>query len=691
MLHLLVVAVGAAVGITVLAIGVYLIYYYSRQAMSSAELHNKRLKAKQRREELALLVYKVYVNLPVIRNSVKSTSSMYQQIYIMNENQARIKTATLYTVEIAWAVGCFLGMSIALHDFLMALALAYMTTVYIYRLTLNQGPKFLDNFIEMIDDMVHYYNAEGKNIDRMLTRMLAQKNYMTPYLKMMEDYLQRAILNPLNRSIIQEYNNKAPSRYLSLVFNYLYLTHRYGDNTDELGQSLFNKNMLAMQTEVHSELMKVKRIQDAIVGEIWFIIISPLVIPAASWYMTTYFTFEGFETITRFLSSSMGQVCEVLCIAVTVLCFYMYTNLVDTVVLTCQKTVFWEEEFFRTHRQWGAMIERIMPKPGSPARKRLEKNLTTTEGYNSIRPFYLRKVMMATVVTLIVCVLLAFDMYSSYKSVATDLYRGVSADLMDTVVAVQDNGKAFVKLSLSNDLKVLEILKAKKGEFNQIVVAQERESYVQNLIKELGLDYGSYPEIAAKRIIEKYDVTNRQHKSDMIWMAVIVFFVMYMLPNATLLLKVQLNQGDTVYDEVIGYYTVAILLIQHSASNLQMLMEWLTNFSVVFRSKMQACLDCFDREHLLRLQSSINYKPFQRLVECMLIADSGASLKIAFQGIEQKHRFMSDNRQMLNAKIVKRKVILSNALSWGSIGCTFCVFVFIPMGFAIMDMLGGVI
>lgn len=690
MIKLLIWAVLGAIGLTVIIVGIVLLYDYLQKSKSSVEIANKKMQAKHKREQNMLMLYKVYLHVPGIKNAVMSTSSMYQQIYVMNENQSRIKAASIFSFEILWSIGCFVGFSIWLRDFLLALAMTYMTAVYFYRASLRSDIKFLDNFIEMIDDMVHYYNAEEKNIDRMLQRLLSTKTYMTPYIRMMNDYLQRAILNPLDKSIITEYNSKAPSRYLSLVFNYLYLTHRYGDRLDDFGQSLFNKNMLAMQTEVHSELMKVRQIRDSIIGEIWFIIISPLVIPAASAYMMKYFTFEGFETISRFLSSSAGQICEVACIAVTVLCYYLYTNLVDTSVLTYSKTVFWEEEFFRTHRSFGAFIEKLMPKKGSNGRKRLEANLVSVDGYNSIRPFYLKKVLMAGSITIIVVLLILIDMYGSYRSVTRDLYRGVSTELMDTVVASQDDAKDFTKKSLSNDLILLDALKERRKEFNQIVITEERQQYVVTLIEELGLDYGAYPEVAAQRVIEKYDVTNKQHPSDIVWMALIVFVAMYMLPNVTLFMKIILNQGDTIYDEVIGYYTVTILLIQHPASNLRMLMEWLTNFSVIFRTKMQACLDCFDREHLVRLQSTVKYKPFQRLIECMLIAESGASLKVAFEGVEQKHKFMSDNRQMLNAKIIKRKVRLSNVLSWGSIGCTFIIFVVVPMGFAIMDMLGAV-
>lgn len=142
-------------------------------------------------------------------------------------------------------------------DTLLAFITTIMVAVYAYQKLMGDGQKFLEQLEEGIGDMVHIYNAEGQNIDMMFIRLLKDTDaYLYRYIDQMYTYLKRAITDPENsQQIISEYNSIVPSRHLRLVFNYVYITARYGDETNQQGEQLFNKNMLATKEKFMQTLL----------------------------------------------------------------------------------------------------------------------------------------------------------------------------------------------------------------------------------------------------------------------------------------------------------------------------------------------------------------------------------------------------------------------------------------------------
>ena len=153
-------------------------------------------------------------------------------------------------------------------------------------------------------------------------------------------------------------------------------------------------------------------------------------------------------------------------------------------------------------------------------------------------------------------------------------------------------------------------------------------------------------------------------------------------------LNLMLNHGAIIYDEVMGCYTVVILLINHSSSNVYMILNWLASFANVFKTRLQQCIDNLSEKEIRSLEEGVNYKPFSRLIECILMAYNGTDLQSAFAGIEQRHLFQEESRRMINQQAIKRRVSYSQLLSWGALGCTFMLYIVAPMVLAIIEMLG---
>lgn len=658
----------------------------SKNTLAGQKLNYKVRKATSR---IAVSIYKKLSRFFITRVYMINLAEMFRHMYVLDEEAAKVKAVSLIMKEILIGIGALLFSLWYFNDTLLALIMTYMVMAYAYFKMKGDGQKFLEELEESISDMVHMYNASGKNIDRMFEKILEdQHSYMHKYMEQMYTYLKKAILSSSGQQVISEYNSLVASRHLRLIFNYLYITYRYGDEVNARGEQLFDKNMLAIQREVHMDYIKIKRIKDETIGEQWFIILAVGMIPAATWYMNTFFTFDGFESISRFLNSSLGYMIKVICAVVALITYYVYLKLMESnSALESYKSISWEENILNKHSWLKRFIDKISPKPGTERRERLESAVRMTEGYSGIRPLYLRKIISSLIITIAVALMLSVDTYTNYTTIMGDFYTGVNREYMDTVTSLAEFPDRYKADSLSNDTLVIDILNENKEEYFNLQTQDERELYIRQIIRENGIDYGQYPEIAATRIAEKYVLLGKINPWVISLIVLAAFIGAYTVPTLAIELKVLLNRGAIIYDEVNGCYTVVVLLINHSASNIYMLMGWLTSFTNLLKSRLQACVDNLSSKSINELGKTINYKPFKRLVDCIQLAYDGADFKSAFAGIEQRHLFQEESRRIVTEQIISKRIAYSQVLSWIAMGTTFCLYIVAPMIWSICEML----
>lgn len=640
-------------------------------------------------KEFSINTYNILDKFILTHVQVSNIRAMFADMYVLDVEESKVKTISLFVVEIIVGITTFILSTMYFNDTLLAVIMTLMIIMYTYYKYRGDGQKFLESLEDTIGDMVHMYNASGENIDRMFTKLLDDKgSYTYKYIDQMYSYLKRAILDTSDKSAIMEYNEIAASRHLRLIFNYLYITYRYGDEVNVLGEQLFNRNMLAIQREVHADLVKITSIKDRTIGEQWFIILALVMIPAAEWYMQKFFTFDGFEIIGRLLNSSLGYTIKVVCGVVSLITYYIYMRLMDAnAALEFHKDVIWEEYVLNKSVLFKRFIDKIAPKEGTARRKKLEQHIQLVEGYNGVRPLYVRKIALGILVSACVALLLSIDTYSNYKVIVDNMYLGVNKSYMDQVISLEEFPDKYQQKSLSNDIVVLDLIEENKEEYESLTGDADKKAYIERLILDNNIDYGLYYEVAAERIYEKYAQLGNINNELILVVLLLTFIGAYNIPNLALRLNIALNKGAIIYDEVNGCYTVVVLLINHSASNVYMTLSWLTSFARVFKGRLQSCLDNLNEKEIKELGEGINYKPFSRLIDCMLLAYNGVDLKSAFAGIEQRHLFQEESRRLVNEQIIHKRVAYSQILSWVAMGTTFMLYIMAPLLVSIVEML----
>lgn len=651
-------------------------------------LYNEQNKRKFKRfmHNTYSVAYKICSRIAPI--PVENLRYSYQVRYVMDITASKVKTAkTIVTLIGVTIISLIVSLEL-IGDIALSLIMASMVYMYTASKLKGDGIKFLEALCDTIEDMIHLYNANNRNIDQMFTELLNDRNnYVYCYMEDMYNKIKKAIIDDTNSEIIiAEYNRDVPSRHLRLMFNYLYMTYRYGDETTADGEHLFNKNMLAIQREVNADLTRNKEIKNGTIGEQWFIMGSILLIPSATWYMKEFFTFENFESISRFLDSSLGYTIKLACSVYALLAYYIYMKILDSnSALEPKKSIYWEEVVLK-NKLINRIVSFMLPKRETLQYKILLQKVNMVDKYNGLKPLYLRKIIISVLVAITALMVLSCDTYISYSLVKNDIYRGVNTETMDMILKMENFQDEYKARAISNDDAVIQIVR-NDIETYQTKTIEERRAYILQIIKEQNIDYGMYPEVAADRIMEKVNTLERIHPSTILIIALIGLIVGYFVPNITLNMTLILSKSAMIDDEVIGYYTVVMLLVNHSASNIYMLLRWLRNFADIYLYQFQQCLDNLCESEILELKSMVSNKELSRLVESILMAYKGIDLKSAFAGIEQRYAFQESYRRISNTKIIKHRISCSEMLTWSVMGSTFGLYILLPMCYSIYEML----
>lgn len=649
---------------------------------------NQKFKSKLRIliQKMCVKFYNILYRLVPI--AIENLNYSFKMGYILDDTESKIKTSkSIMILILVTGITAILSLKF-MGDTMLAMIVTCMMAMYTFNKIKGDGEKFLEALQDSIEDMIHLYNSNNENIDGMFAALLENRsNYVYRYMNQMYETLKLAIIDEANsESIIMQYNTDVPSRHLRLMFNYLYMTYRYGDEVTLAGQKLFNKNMLALQREVNSDLMRVTEIKAGTLGEQWFIMGSVIMIPGATWYMKEFFTFENFETISRFLDGTLGYTIKLICAIYAMMAYYIYMKILDSNhAIETKKSIYWEELLLK-NKLLNKLVIFLAPKRETEKHDKILSKIHMVEGYNGIKPFYVRKVLISLIVFISVSILLSTDTYLSYVSVKNDLYRGVASDTMDMVISMEEYADTYKSQAISNDNIIMNIVKGDLDNYNFLSKEGKRD-YILQIIRENNIDYGMYPEVAADRIIEKLATLSKLNPWLIVLIAFLSMMVGYQVPNIALNMTLILSRRAMIEDEVIGYYTVVMLLVNHSVSNVNMLMNWLKNFADIYRVRFQQCLDNLSEKEITSMQDMVDNKELKRLMSSILMAFKGTDLKSAFAGIEQRYEFQEDLRRVINQRIIKYRVMCSELLSWSAMGTTFVLYILSPMIYSIYEML----
>lgn len=636
-------------------------------------------RAKKKFRDICSLVVEKLENVPVIGDTAKNMSYSFVCQYATTEENARYLTGRCFVVCAAVFAVSFIGSMIYFNDVVLTLIASVMLMRVAYKGLTGDSLKFLNDMEDSIDDFIHAYHANNGNIDAAFVRVVNSSSPVAGHWAIMLDYIHQAYSSPDPEAVQKAYYAVAPARILRNLYTCIYMTYKYGDSVEN-GTSMFTSNIYRIEQELIEKINAIDSLRTGLFGERWFIILPVFALPLLAKYMVEYFSFEGFELIEEFVNSPLGYTIQIICAAISILCYFIYEKMTDDMVLEPKQVSSWESKLLYNHKV-RVFLQKVMPKD-SPKRKRLQTTLMRSGSTESVDAFTIRR-YAATVAVCVVCIIsLGINNWSTVYRIENNIYQGLAKEAYEEVLLSQNDTQAFIDEQLDADMRVLEHIKAIDGWYG-LTEEEQRETLTAYIRTEFGYDYRGFYEDAVTRLISK---ANLIHTSGgmMNVIFVLLFTVgMFYAPLVMVYLQAALNKNTLISEETADLQSTALMLLSYKTTTPQQIVRWFAHSAVLLTGP---CYKASIYGDFSEMKNATTYKPLRQLGECAEYAYNGMDMDEAFADLKQKVLIQQRERIHASDRDVKNRISRVEMCSSLSLGSAMALYMFLPILVAMIQL-----
>lgn len=459
---------------------------------------------------------------------------------------------------------------------------------------------------------------------------------------------------------------------------------RHGDHVDKTGSSTFQNIIRRLRREVHSDSLGNSHIRNRTQGMGAFIIAPVFMLPLIKRYAVDMaYQMGTTDLVVRgFYEHISGQSIKIGILIMSVIFYGLYLDIKQsTGIFTNQEDVF---SFLEQKRWVKRLIERITPEKGSSAYFKLKKRIIYSGTQRTVGMHRLRMIAFAFMGAVIGLVLVANSVMLKNYNLMHDIGYGASSTVYERNVT---------GMLLLYDTDQLEEIARKEGA----------------LIKELAeLDSPPIDEVfelmrsrnllvinrdTAERLIEKaalYGISRRE-----ILYAVLLslgFFVVGLfIPDFTLIRKRAAYGERLLYEETMRLRTLVLILKEQGIMTSEKALKELERAAHIFKNELVEINVNYGgqmkEDAVGRIMETIDYQPFNDLLQRLVKAEKKMTLKEAFDDLDMNMNFDEDERRDKQRAISEEHVTQINV--YASVGTilTTGIYLVYPLIYSTFEMM----
>jgi hypothetical protein len=146
-------------------------------------------------------------------------------------------------------------------------------------------------------------------------------------------------------------------------------------------------------------------------------------------------------------------------------------------------------------------------------------------------------------------------------------------------------------------------------------------------------------------------------------------------------------------DEVIQFHSIIIMLMHIKRMNVETILEWMENFSEIFRPSIMECVDLYaydDEAALEKLKMQEPFLPFVRIVENLEACDR-VGIEKAFDEIASQRSYFAEKRKQDNEINISNKGAVGKVVAYIPMILTLSLYLIIPFVLESISQLMGYI
>ena len=135
-------------------------------------------------------------------------------------------------------------------------------------------------------------------------------------------------------------------------------------------------------------------------------------------------------------------------------------------------------------------------------------------------------------------------------------------------------------------------------------------------------------------------------------------------------------------NEVMQFQTIILMLMKIERVNVEIILEWLERFAVIFKEPISTCMNNYDAgayEALEQLKDDAPYKPLVRIVESLQSAVENVKIAQAFDELETDRNFFQEKRKEANERLINKKVKIGKILGFAPMVTLFIAYLIAPL------------
>lgn len=625
---------------------------------------NKNKKSNSQKHKFFVEIYDILIKVPIVGNSILNIKKSLYANSDSKEYILRYKAVAYYFIGWFITLSVFALLYIIYGKNFYITCVLFLISYYLKTISIDKligdDTKLLKDLIEFIRDLKHQFHIKN-SIDE---AVYESTNMASPIMAIQGKKIYEAIES---EDALQSYYEECSNKYLKIVTGYIFLTNEYGDKKIN-GISIFIKNINYIMNEVILEILKRDQLRywlKALTG----ISLIPIIFPniMEKWMK------NNFPQADFFYDSSLDIIARVIILLVAAVCFIGLRQLEknnDKQIKLTVKEKCWEKTLLKI-KPVKKLVHISMPKPNSSYYHKAINLLQDAGSYLTIEWLYLRRIISGFLSFIFVIISVIILQKIHIDNVLNNTsYRFITPSF-NSVMSI---GKEQIEIGkFDNEI----ITKVKKQNKTYKTTTEKLIKYM----RDYGIDDDEVLKIAILRVEGKLNYLNSQYLQ---WyhiiLAIVVGFLTTDIPIWMLKFQKKLRKAD-MDTEVFQFYTIILLLMHHEKASIEMILEWMERFSDVFKNPIRKCQNNLQNstvEALEQLKEDVKYKPFNKIVDNLIISEK-IKLWQAFESLESEKEFFEEERKELNKRIVHERVSLGELLGFIPMYVTVVIYFVLPL------------
>lgn len=648
--------VNVLLGIIGICIGIIIYVFRRTKKYKASANYMKKNVIKSSHSDFFYNSYVVLSKYTLSRKYLNRIRKRIELIEIVDNWTLCRRTMKLAYISIITSVGSLIIL-LLLSDTIYFMLISIVTVYVIHEeiinmLVIKKDNQMVKQLEKVIGDIRHLYHQHGM-IEEALYDSIETCDYeIAQHINEMHQILTSDDMD----TEVEEYNEKAPNKFFKTFLSLCHIITRFGDKQVD-NQSMFLMNLNYLKEEIDEEVLKREKINHHFAA-LTFIAITPLfLIKLIELWGLTYM-----PELEVYYRGAYGFIADISLFIIVILSYYLISKL-KSPYYEISYLSFMEEKVFKIPFI-KKLVTALVNKNYTNALK-IEGMLKTTGTKVRVEYFYIKRILYAIsgfVVTLLVIINALGITRTNLLTIPIGLDDYKTMNTIYSIDELMDIDRTYILEYKDSDNLSYDIIE-------------------QQLIKGGDITDEELAKESAERIFDKIQKYNKQYfKWTHLLIAIFIAMVAYSVPYLFLLIRKKLVEM-AMEEEVFQFHAILLMLMHVDRITINDILEWLEQFSVIFKDSIRKCIMNFehdDYQALEELKQDEKFIPFVRIVENLQSATEKISILKAFDTLKADRIYYSDKRKQDNEIMIRNKSKIGEAIAFFPMTFAITIYLLVP-------------